>query len=230
MMYTPKQFQESINWNTMTTWGARSNQALTCKLGPFTVVQTGECDHETCYETHEWTFVFGLGEQRFAREATYSSYDGLKWSGSVYEVKPVEVVKTDWRKVETIHWKAKDLEKALEALFRGEDNEVRYRDNYKAPEQPWVHATLTSWSAFVECMEEGALLIPAIDHRPFVGFQKPNEFEDLDSTELECAFTVGDQTFIKQGTWVSHDGTYWEGDVLEVTVAQKTINHWVTVK
>lgn len=229
-MYTPKQFQESIDWNMMNTWGARKNSSLTCRLGQFEVLQFGDCEHETCYETHEWMFVFGLGDQRFARNAEYSSYDGLKWVGGVFEVAPVEVVKTEWAKVEPAHWTAKDLEKALEALFDGQDHGATYRDNYKAPEQGWGHATLGSWKEFVECMENGALRIPAIDHRPFVGFQKSKDFEDLDSTELECAFTVGEQTFIKQGTWVSHDGAYWEGNVLEVAVAQKTVNHWVSVK
>lgn len=229
MTYTPKQFQEAINWDMMTTYGARSNQALTCRLGPFTVLQAGECDHETCYETHEWRFVFALGEQRFAREAEYSSYDGLKWQGSVFEVEPVEVVKTEWVKVEQVRWTAKQLADVLEnTIFDGEDHGVTYKDNYKAPEQPWAPVTIDGWGEFANYIENGTLRIPLLRNLPITQESRRGEFEL--SSGIECVFTIGDQKFLKTGTWVSHDGAHWErGSLSEVEVGQKTVFYWKPV-
>lgn len=228
-MYTPKQFQESIDWNTMNTWGAQKNSSLTCRLGQFEVLQFGDCEHETCYETHEWMFVFGLGDQRFARNAEYSSYDGLKWVGDVFEVAPVEVVKTGWVLVKPAHWTAKELEKILTDLFKSSAEDTTYRDNYKAPEQDWETVTITSWAEFAEHVENGTLRFPALRNLPITQVSRRGEFEL--SSGVECVFTLGNQLFMKTGTWYSEAGANWSrGDLFEVEQAEKTVGYWKTVK
>lgn len=52
-----------------------------------------ECDHDTCYETHDVQLVIRVGKQYFLKEFAYSSYDGWEVKYGMMEVFP-KVVST----------------------------------------------------------------------------------------------------------------------------------------
>lgn len=233
-MYTAAQVDKAVNWADMPSYLTKQFEVFVGHdvTDPVMCVKQGvDCDHDTCYEIHDQEWVVRVGVQHFLKRSEYSSQAGTVWLDGLAEVVGVEVVRTEWVPVVRVPLTAKSVEKAIEESFGREG--VRYREaaTSRNPTPEWEDVDLPGWKDFVEYIEtNGTLLIPPIGHLPIKGFAKPDEFEALDSTELECVFTIGDQVFVKQGTWVSHDGAYWEGDVIEVKIAQKTVNHWVTVK
>ena len=230
-MYTAAQVDKAVNWEGMPSYATKQFEVFVGHdiADPVMCVKQGvDCDHDTCYDTHTQEWVVRVGVQHFLKRSEYSSQAGTIWIDGLTEVETVEVPRTEWTEVKRVPLTAKFVEKAIEDSF-GRDHGVRYREaaTSRNPIPEWEDLDLFGWKDFVECVEGGTLMIPKVSAMSIAGFVKPDDFEDLDSTELECPFTVGGQVFVKQGTWVSHDGAYWEGDVFEAKVAQKTVNHWV---
>jgi len=86
--------------NAMVDWEFLGEQKAGFKI-PGTgieVVQARvlDCDHETCYETHDIIMVVKFGDRYFGKVYEYSSYDGWEVRDGLTELFPKSVTTTTY--------------------------------------------------------------------------------------------------------------------------------------
>lgn len=75
------------------------------ELGPGARLKITGLDEWFEYVTHYETvgnrhhIVFKVGDRTFRKDGEWVSHDGMYWEGGLFEVKPVEVTRTEWRRV-----------------------------------------------------------------------------------------------------------------------------------
>ena len=59
-------------------------------------VNDGNCDHESCYETHDIYVILEIGESYFRKSGTVNSVGGNWWGVNLQEVQVKQVTKRLW--------------------------------------------------------------------------------------------------------------------------------------
>jgi hypothetical protein len=123
---------------------------------------------------------------------------------------------------------AQHVEQALEALFEyGQSFSFLENVSKWNPDTSPCNVEVDGWPELTEYLETGTVRVPALGNLPITHVKTAGQFEL--SSGVQCVFKVGDQTFRKTGTYYSHDGTHWTGDLTQVVEREKTVKFWDAV-
>ncbi len=83
--------------NALVDWEYLGEQKVGFKIPGTTIevvrARVLDCDHESCYETHDIMMIVKFGDRYFGKVYEYSSYDGWETGDGLIEVFP-KVVST----------------------------------------------------------------------------------------------------------------------------------------
>lgn len=119
----------------------------------------------------------------------------------------------------------RDVERAL-AKFGYEEGPDVFEEEF--PEHPSYGSYDTEWDELSYMLDKkGGVDVPGLGLVEKVDdYGGEGQGDDLWFV-IKVTFPVGDDKFYrKSGYWVSHDGSYWDGEFEEVTPKQKTITVW----
>lgn len=87
----------------------------------------------------------------------------------------------------------------------------------------------SAWDYNEEWQGENRLLLDIDGVQEYAEYVDGKPAEEGGGETIFAIFKVGDQYFRKDGYYLSHDGSYWDGDLFEVHPTQKTVTVYEAV-
>lgn len=209
MFQTTEEIDQVIDWDAFTRWHWYvKGSVVQTDVGQIVHYEFNDpCDHETCYETHDISMVFTLGDRYFLKAGTYNSQDGMVWDEPLKQVKPVTKTVEAFEDVPVYVWDEAGISSFLLKWFK---------------EQPSSRYSSYDWtSLYYACTKE-----------PFkpTGFPWPIKgVEEYQPGETDCngpvwlIFEINGEQYAAKGRNVSHVGWDFDGVYVLEKVEKKTV-------